>query len=292
MNQQQDESLAGSQEFSALQKVSEATEVASSVSDSKIFRDFTYLQPLSSPPSGKPIGRKSKLSLILDVVNGKWRRNLFVFGKPGTGKTLCVRYALEEARKGGINCVYVNAGKTRTPYYTMVEIARGLGISVPYSGWQMARLKQEFEWAVGSKDIVVALDEVDILLEREKEPIPYYMSRQPNVRLIMVANKYGNLAQLPLRVISTLQPVPVLFDAYSVEEAKAIIKDRILVALHPNVVGEEIIEKLASAANLTHDVRIAYNIIMIAGRMAEMKGKDKIEGSELHAALRLLVASL
>ncbi len=276
----------------SIKKDSHETLSTTEGSDSKIFKDSTYLQPLSPPPEGKPIGREGEISLLLDIVKGKWKRNPFVFGKPGTGKTLCVKYALEEARKNGVNCIYVNAGKTRTPYYTMVEIVRGLGVSVPYSGWQMARLKQEFEWATGPRQIVVAIDEVDILFEKEKEPIPYYMSRQPNVTLIMIANKYGNVAQLPHRVISTLQPVPLHFDAYSVEDAKAIIKNRIVAACHPNVVSEEVIERLASAANVTHDMRIAYNILLLAARIAENSGRSKIETTDVDAALHLLLVSL
>jgi len=55
-------------------------------------------------------------------------RNIFIFGKPGTGKTLCVRYALDQLKSYAaemrldLGVVYVNAGRTRSPYYTMLEI--------------------------------------------------------------------------------------------------------------------------------------------------------------------------
>jgi len=77
------------------------------------------------------------------------------------------------------SAVYVNAGRTRTPYYTMLEIVKGLGFDVPEAGWQMFRLKSTFENTLKEKAIVVAIDEVDAIIYKEREPIIYYLNRQP-----------------------------------------------------------------------------------------------------------------
>lgn len=60
---------------------------------------------------------------------------------------MLVRHVLDEAKKYVVErgleviIVYVNAGQTRSPCYTMVEVVRGIGASVPEGGWQMFRLR-------------------------------------------------------------------------------------------------------------------------------------------------------
>ena len=111
---------------------------------SSILQDPKWLQPLSDPPGGKPLCRDADLKLIArhiaDVFSSGQARNLFIYGQPGMGKTVCVRHVLSEVDKHAsetnnpIQTVYVNAGKTRTPYCTMAEIVKQLGVNVPSAG--------------------------------------------------------------------------------------------------------------------------------------------------------------
>jgi len=50
----------------------------------------------------------------------------------------------------------------------------------------------------------VAIDEVDVLSLKEKEPLVYYLNRQPKTTLILISNKIEDAAQLPERALSTL----------------------------------------------------------------------------------------
>ena len=118
-------------------------------SDPKSFlQDTRWLQPLSDPPGGKPLCCDGYLNLIAthltDLFTTGQARNLFIYGEPGTGKTVMVKYVLGEVAKHAsetklpIQTAYVNAGITRNPYYTMQEIVKQLGVSVPCAGWQMS----------------------------------------------------------------------------------------------------------------------------------------------------------
>jgi len=187
--------------------------------ESRIFRNPSALQ--ESNPTKMPMGRERQLTFMARMVaqalkTGKGR-NLFLCGKPGTGKTHALLHLLHvirtRASKGAINLrpVYVNAGLTRNPYFTLMEILKQLGVAVPSSGWQMTRLKQEFERIVASAPILAAIDEVDAILFKEREPLVYYPNRLPNVTLILVSNRYEDLAGLPSRAKSSLQPIPVVF---------------------------------------------------------------------------------
>lgn len=197
---------------------------------SEIFKDAGWLQPLSDPPSGKPLCREWDLKLMASFLSEIFRsgqaRNLFIHGKPGTGKTVCVRYLLSEINKHAdetkapILAVYVNAGRTRTPYYTMLEIVKGSGLKVPDAGWQMFRLKQAFEQLLCHKSVVVAIDEVDSIIFKEKEPLVYYLNRQSKTTLILISNKIEDATQLPERALSTLQPQLLMLEPYTFEETK------------------------------------------------------------------------
>ena len=204
---------------------------------SSILQEPKWLQPLSDPPHGRPICRDAYLKLmakhLADLFRTEQARNLFIYGGPGTGKTLCVRHLLNEVARHAsetnapILTAYVNAGKTRTPYYTMAEIVKQLGVNVPNAGWQMFRLKHAFESLLTEKSILVAIDEVDSIIFKEKEPLVYYLNRQPKTTLILISNSLDDVVNLPERALSTLQPVLIHAEPYTAEEIEQIFKERV-----------------------------------------------------------------
>jgi cell division control protein 6 len=262
---------------------------------SRIFKDAGWLQPLSDPPGGKPLCREGDLELMASFLSEIFRcgqaRNLFIYGKPGTGKTVCVRYLLSEINKHVeetktlVSAVYVNAGRTRTPYYTMLEIVKGLGWDVPNAGWQMFRLKQAFEHMLSDKSVVVAIDEVDSIIFKEKEPLVYYLNRQPKATLILISNKIEDATQLPERALSTLQPKLLQLEPYTFKETKKILKERVERAFQPSVISDKLLNTVAKTASKTGDVRLGFSILLSAGHVAEGAGKSKIEAEDVQSAV-------
>jgi cell division control protein 6 len=252
-----------------------------------IFRDSGWLQPLSPSPSGVPVGREDELRVLGVCLAGVFEcgvgRNVFVFGGSGTGKTFCVRYllgrvtAFVESKGLDVLVVYVNAGRTRSPYFTLLEVVRGLGVGVPASGWQFSRLKQEFERARRGRPVVVAIDEMESLIFKQREPLIYYLNRQPKVTLILISNRFGDVAGLPARARSTLQVLPVRFGGYEPEVAKKILKERVEKAFKPGVVAEEFVDWLSEFPSKVGDIRVCFNILLTAGLLAEREGKTRIE---------------
>lgn len=261
----------------------------------RILKDASWLQPLSPPPSGIPLCREVDLrfmaSFLSDVFRTGHARNLFIFGKPGTGKTVCVQYLLGEVEKHAkelgfpVLAVYVNAGRARTPYYTMLEIVRGLGLNVPNAGWQMFRLKQAFESLLKDKSVIVAIDEVDSILQKEKEPLIYYLNRQPRTTLILISNRIEDAAQLPERLLSTLQPKLVQLEPYKPEEAKAILIERAKHAFQPNSISEELVDTVAKITSEIGDIRLGFSILLTAANIAEKAGKTSITAQDIKSAL-------
>ena len=257
----------------------------------RLLLDPSLLRPISDPPNMRvPIRRHSMRalrSLILENIRSQAASCIFIFGKPGTGKTLCVRAALSELtrflrRKGLMaHVAYVNAGQTRSPYYTMLEILRQMGVDAPPSGWQFSRLKYEFERAKDAKPTIIAVDEVDTLLYKEREPLIYYLNRQPHISLILISNQFSDLTNLPPRAKSSLQPIPIIFHPYSAKDAYLILKERVKHAFRPGTVEEEALHAAAQAVDEIGDIRFGFNLLLLAGLAAEASDKRTIRMQDL-----------
>lgn len=264
--------------------------------EGRIVKDATWLQPLSDPPNGKPLCRdgdlKEMASYLADLFTLGQGRNLFIVGMPGTGKTLCLKFLLDEIRRHAMEAnfplaaVCVNAGKTRSPYYTMLEITKSLGVQAPSCGWQMLRLKQAFETTLKEKAVVIGIDEVDSLLQKQREPLIYYLNRQPKTTLILVSNKIQDASTLPNRALSTLQPKLVRLRPYTPEEVKTILRERAQKALSPSTISDQLLNPIAAIASEAKDIRLGFTILLTAAHKAEEKAKSQIGPEEVEAAIR------
>ncbi len=264
--------------------------------ESRIFKDPRWLQPSAEPAGGTPLARERLLrylvAVLSEVVRLRSCRNIFIYGEPGTGKTLSVRYVLDQlksyAAENGfeLGVVYVNAGMTRSPYFTMLEVVRSLGVDAPDIGWQFSRLKQEFEKIATVKPIIVAIDEMEALIFKQREPLIYYLSRQPNTTLILISNKFSDLADLPPRAKSTLQPMPAEFTPYTQEEAEQILAERVEKAFQPRVISKRILRKVAEAASNASDIRVGFSILLTAGYLAEKERRANVTLKDFETAAK------
>jgi cell division control protein 6 len=260
-----------------------------------IIKDARLLQPLSDPPNGKPLCREADLKVIASHLTGLFRtgqaRNLFIYGRPGSGKTACVKYVLGGVARHAsetnapVLAAYVNAGKTRTPYYTMAEIVKQLGVTVPSAGWQMFRLKQCFENLLVEKSVLLVIDEVDGIIFKEKEPLVYYLSRQPKTTLILVSNDADDIIKLPERALSTLQPVLIPAEPYTQEEVAQILKERAERAFRPSVVTDKLLATVAKTVCDVGDVRFGFRVLLSAALLAEKGRRQTIEAGDVASAV-------
>ncbi|HYA78647.1 MAG TPA: AAA family ATPase [Verrucomicrobiae bacterium] len=262
---------------------------------SSIMQDHSVLDTQSEPPDGIPLCRETLLTFMASNVSNIFTsgraRNMFVWGSPGTGKTASVQYLLKEVQKHSketnspVNAAYVNAGRTRNPYYTLLEILKQLNISVPEVGWQFFRLKQAFENTLKEKPVLIAIDEVENVLFKEKEPLIYYLNRQPKTTLILISNKLSQATQLPERCLSTLQPEMILFSPYSEDEAFQILRARAQRAFKPNVISDELIWTIAKATEEMSDIRFGISMLLTAGQAAEQNQRAQINKQDVDFAI-------
>ena len=209
----------------------------------------------------------------------------------GTGKTVCAQYLLKEIQqhakdiKSSVATAYVNAGRTRSPYYSLLEIEKQLGITVPDVGWQFFRLKTTFENLLKEKAVVIAIDEVESILFKEKEPLIYYLNRQPNTTLILISNKLSQATQLPERCLSTLQPMTINFGLYAQDDALKILKERAEHAFKPGSISDELLVAVAKATAEMGDIRLGISMLLTAGQTAEQNGQTTINLKDVELAI-------
>ncbi len=261
--------------------------------DSTILQEASYLQPLSDPPEMQIEARDDLLRILHTVLAESLRstsnQTLFLYGPPGTGKTLCARRILQELReyyekrKKPIHIVYVNAGQTRNPYYTLLAITQQMGVKAPSSGWQFTRLKQEFEKAKEAYPAIITIDEADVILPKEREPLIYYLNRQPGVQLILISNHYTDLAALPPRAKSTLQPFPINFQPYTATEIQLILQARIKHALKPRTLTPQALTRIAQITAHKEDLRYAFNLLHTAALTTQASGRKQIQTNDIEA---------
>jgi len=264
--------------------------------EDSILQELRWLQPLSDPPSGRPLCRDADLRLMAqylgDLFIGGQARNLFIYGKPATGKTVCVKYMLGEVAKHAseakvpLQTAYVNAGKTRNPYYTMEEIVKQLGVPVPSAGWQMLRLKQAFEGILAEKSVLIAIDEVDCIVFKEKEPLVYYLSRQPKTTLILISNDIDDVVKLPEKTLSALHPVMISAEPYATEEITQILKERAEHTFKPNTISDKLLTVIAKTVSKEADLRLGFRILLTAGLLADRAKKKTIDATDTASAIR------
>ena len=262
---------------------------------SNILQDLSVLDTQSDPPDGIPLCREALMTFMASNVSNIFTigraRNMFIWGRPGTGKTTSIQYLLKEAQKHSIKTnasvatAYVNAGRTRNPYYTLLEILKQLDISVPEVGWQFFRLKQAFENTLKEKSVLIAIDEVENILFKEKEPLIYYLNRQPKTTLILISNKLSQATQLPERCLSTLQPEILLFTPYSENEAFQILRARAQKAFKPNVVSDELLWTIAKATEEMSDIRLGMSMLLTASQSAEQNQRASINNEDVDFAI-------
>jgi cell division control protein 6 len=262
---------------------------------SNIVQDFSVLDTQSDPPEGLLLCRDTLMTFMASNVSSIFTtgraRNMFIWGRPGTGKTASVQYLLNEVQKHSIKTnspvatAYVNTGRTRNPYYTLLEILKQLNISVPEVGWQFFRLKQAFENTLKEKSVLIAIDEVENILFKEKEPLIYYLNRQPKTTLILISNKLSQATQLPERCLSTLQPEMLLFNPYSENEAFQILKARVQKAFKPNVISDELLWTIANATEEMSDIRFGISMLLTAGQSAEQNQRASINNKDVDFAI-------
>ncbi len=256
--------------------------------DSKIFMNREVLSPHFTPK--KLVFREKEINnierAIAPCLKGERGRNLFIYGKTGTGKTSCVNYVIEEikgipntrAKISYINCrIYNSRFKVLakiTGDHLPTYAKRGYGAVDLYE-----RLRNWIE--EDSKIFVAVLDEIDMV--KDLDDLVYTLTRinsdikAGGVSMIGISNRVSFKEDLDPRSLSTLYETELVFPQYYATELYAIIKDRANAGFKKGVMNDDVLHFIAAqAAREGGDARFSLTIISKAGELAEERDQTAV----------------
>lgn len=227
--------------------------------------------------------------------------NLFIYGKPGTGKTAVVRFVFNALSKkanelrANIRCVMVNSRMEGSEYRVLASISRQIGLSMPFTGLATAEVFRRIVNYIKGNNLflLIALDEVDVIVKKEGENLLYELSRinenfsSHRVSFIGVSNEITFKQMLEPRILSTLSEEELVFKPYTSDELFDILMERAREAFFDSVCESSVIKYIAALSASEHgDARRAMDLLRVAAETAERDGKNAITAECVQEALR------
>lgn len=242
-------------------------------------------------------------SILAPAMRGEKPSNLFIYGKTGTGKTLCIKHVtaqmkeIAEKRDVPIKILYLNCKMKRiadTEYRLVAQIIKELGESVPATGLPTDEVYNVFFRILEKgkeKIMILVLDEIDQLIKKAGDEVIYNLTRinselsQMQLSLVGVSNNLVFTDTIDPRVRSSLSEEEVVFPPYNAIQIQDILKRRADLSFKPGILDIGVIEKCAAFAAREHgDARRALELLRVAGELAERKGLSKVRIDHLDEA--------
>ena len=265
-----------------------------------IFKDKRPLDHRWLPD--KLVHREEQIKQIakywVDVLSDVTPSNVTLYGKTGTGKTAASKFAREQlmdiARKKSIfvKVEYVRCTDYTTEYQVIAELCNKLGRDVPNRGWTKGEVVNTFRDifkstnAFGKKlHLIVNLDEIDILLDKDGDGILYTLTRTDNVSILCISNYLDFKNLIKSRVTSSLNDKEIVFPPYGAGQLSDILNERAEISFNENVLESDVIPLCsAMAAKEEGDARYALDLLKNAGELAFDEDSPKVTNDHVKRA--------
>jgi len=228
--------------------------------------------------------------------------NLFIYGKTGTGKTLCVKHIsnsmkkIAKDRNINLKIFYVNCKLNKTAdteYRLIAHLAREFGKAIPVTGLPTGEVYQQFYSAIDKEKqvIVLILDEIDQIVSKASDELLYNLTRinseieNAQIAIIGISNDLVFADNLDPRVKSSLSEEELVFPPYNALQIQDILSKRTDIAFKSDAIESGVIQKCAAYAAKDHgDARRALELMRVAGELAEREGDPVVKLSHLDMA--------
>ena len=189
----------------------------------------------------------------VDALNDVTPSNITIYGKTGTGKTAAAMFARSQLLEFSadqdvfIKIEYIRCTDYTTEYQVLAQLCQKLGRDVPHRGWTKAEVVNTFRDifrtnAFGKKLIlIVILDEIDILLNKDGDGILYTLTRTENVSILSISNFLDFKGLIKSRVTSSLNDKEIVFPPYGANQLTDILSERAKLAFNEGVVERDVI---------------------------------------------------
>ena len=271
--------------------------IFNSYANGSIFKNKGVLQinytPETIPHRDQQI--EEVASILAPAIKGERVSNLFVFGKTGSGKTLCVQYVTKEILKtvndsgnNNLRVIYLNCKLKKiadTEYRILAEIISSLGESVPSTGLPTNAVYSKFIEIIERKKqlILIVMDEIDQAVKKISDGFLYNLTRlnselkNAQISLVGISNSLTFMDNIDPRVRSSLGEEELVFPPYNAIQLQDILKERAQEAFVEGVLDEGVFSKCAAFAAREHgDARRALALLRVAGELAEREKSKRL----------------
>ncbi len=269
---------------------------ASLFKESKIFANREVLSPHYLPQNLLYRDRQieSIVKALAPSLKGERGRNIFIYGKTGTGKTSCMRHVIEEVKTlpvAKVKISYINCRIYSSRYRVLSKIISDHLPFLAKRGYGLVEIYEKIiNWIEEDGKVLVAvLDEIDMV--KDLDDLVYTLTRANSdirsggITIVGISNRIDFKELLDPRSLSTLYEHELVFPPYNSTELAAIVKDRAANGFRHGVVGEDVLNLVAAmAAKESGDARLALKILSRAGELAEEEGKSKMSEQEVMKA--------
>ncbi|MDD2678293.1 MAG: AAA family ATPase [Candidatus Nanoarchaeia archaeon] len=216
--------------------------------------------------------------------------NVFITGKPGIGKTLTVRYILQdlsENRNEVIPC-YINNWKCSTYHSVFVELSKFFGVPYPRKGVSTDEIIRNIIKKIeGKKGVVIVFDEIDKAKDTDFiYPLVEGLGRK--IGIILISNYSDFLKRMDSRLISRLNIENLDFKEYDYSQVSDILKERVKYAFFPDVFESAALKLVVDHCFEKRDLRMGISLLLKSGRAAENDASRKIKEEHVLSAIKTL----
>ena len=278
--------------------------------DNPIFARKELLEIEHIPNEERIVGRDTEIKKIANALNpaitGQSPRNVIVYGKTGTGKSLVVKHVTGRAKNAAstqntvVGTAYLDCAQSNTETRAISSLARQLNhpdqteTKVPRTGIARDDYYERF-WHILDTQYDVAiliLDEIDKLSDDE---ILMQLSRAGEagkltsckIGIVAISNKISYQEKLDERVKSSLQEREFIFPPYDAVQLREIMTNR-ADAFKEDVLEEDVIPLSAAFAASEHgDARKALDILRNAGEIALDRDAESVTDQHVREARSL-----
>jgi len=236
--------------------------------------DYSYMPKLVPYREVQQRYIASCIKPLFQKRNGK---NLFIYGKPGIGKTLICKHVLnatqEEEVEEEVIPIYINCWQKNTNFKIILEICRCLD----YKFVQNKNTEELFEIVkdkLNKESVVFCFDEVDKI--ENMDMIYSILEEIYRKSIIFITNHKSFLEDIDHRLKSRLMLDMIGFNTYNFEQTKGILKERVKYAFVEGVLEEDAFEIIVRKTAETEDVRTGLFMLKEAAKIAEDRSSRKI----------------
>lgn len=268
------------------------------LAERSVFYNRDALSPHFLPE--RMLHREKEIERIMRAMTpifyNKKPKNVFLYGKTGTGKTSSIKYIAKQFAQMPSNgaIVYVNCRLYNTKYKILQKTAsdmlgftkNGFPPSVFYE--KIAAWIQE-----KSKHLVLILDEIDIV--KDLDELIYMLTRANDdlkvgsISAVGISNRLDFKRQLEPRSKSALLETEIVFPPYNSEQLREILLQRAKIGFNDGTFELSAVNLAgAIAARETGDARYALKLLTYAGEIADERHDDVVTHTHVELARKVV----